>query len=572
MGSADLRIAPRWRLCFWCAATLTSFLQIWARRHDVIPDAVSYIEIAQTAQRSGIHGFVNAYWSPLYPALLALTFRIVHPSLFWESTVVHLLTLPLLWLNLLCFEFFVAEAMRAQQIPSDRAPSRRLPPCMLWPLAYVLFIWCYQFWLRSDLTSPDFLVAAAAYLATAILLRIRAGDDRWPSFAVLGFVLGLGYLAKTVMFPIAFVFLAAAALLVKSLRSAFPRLLLAVAIFLMICAPLATALSESKGRFTFGDNGAINYAEFVNGVLPKFDHWQADQPGTGVPAHPTRKVSQVPALFEFATPIAGSYPPWYDPSYWYDGVRTHFSLREQTLALLHSLRLYVRLFSQTGALYLALVAFLILVKQSGGWGSGSRRYWAIWLPCWAALLMYGLVNVEPRYVAWAALMLMIAALAGVRLPPSPHNIPLRRMALLIAIAPSIAIIVSSAQNVAAIARPAPFEAWQVAKGLPQLGVAPGSEVGFIGIGFEDYWAHLSEVRIVAATPDWGMSKFWDADPATKLRYMAQVAATGARAVVTRDAPAEAYAQGWLRIPGTSYSVWKIPSTVEQSTDHASANH
>lgn len=569
MPSADLRIAPRWRLCFWLAVTVTSFLQIWAHRHDIIPDAVSYIEIAQTAQRTGIHGFVNAYWSPLYPALLALTFRIFRPPLFWESTVVHLVSLPLVWLNLACFEIFVTELLRAQRNQPDRASSRHLPHCMLWPLTYVLFLWCYQFWLRSDLTSPDFLVASAAYLATAILLRIAAGTQRWIYFAALGAVLGVGYLAKTVMFPIAFVFLAASLLLVKSLRSALPRLLLASAIFLAICAPLILTLSQSKGRFTFGDSGSINYAEFVNGVLPKFDHWQADQPGTGIPAHPTRKVSQIPALFEFATPIPGSYPPWYDPSYWYEGVHAHFAARQQALAVLHSLRLYLRIFSQTGALYFVLLAFLILLKQSGGWSSGLRRYWAVWLPSWAGLAMYGLVNVEPRYVSWACLMLMAAALAALRSPPSPRTAFTRRIAVLMALAPCVAVTVSSVQNVAAIVRPEPFEAWRVAQGLQQLGVAPGSEVGFIGIGFNDYWAHLSRVRIVAETPDWGMSKFWDATPETKLHYMAQVAATGASAVVTKDAPAEAYTQGWRRIPGTSYSVWEIPKTPQQNPGQAS---
>jgi hypothetical protein len=572
MDRADPRPSPALRLCFWCITTVVSFLQIWARRHTMNPDAVSYVEIAQAALHIGVKGLVNAYWSPLYPALLAVIFRAFHPPLFWESTVIHLLSFLLVFVNLACFEVFLRELIRVQYSQAPANLSMPLPPRTLWICGYILFIWSSQFWLRSDLTSPDVLVAAVAYLATAILLRILAGNEAWTTFGTLGIVLGLGYLAKTVMFPLAFVFLASAVLLAPSFRRAFPRALLASAIFLVICAPLVVALSRSKGRLTFGDSGTINYAEFVNQVDPRFDHWQGQPPGTGIPAHPTRELSPAPPLFEFATPISGSYPPWYDPSYWYDGVQAHFSLSQQTRALLHSLNLYLRIFSQTGALYFVLLTLFILLRNSGPWGSGIRSYWAVWLPCYAALGMYALVNVEPRYIAWAALMLLMMVFSGVRVPSSSQRPLIPRIALLVAIAPAVAIAVSTGQNLAAIARPRPFEAWDVAQGLQRMGIPPGSGVGFIGIGFDDYWAHLAGVHIVAEIPDWGMARFWDADPETKSKIMSQFAASGAACVVTKSVPPEAAAQGWKQIDGTAYSLWEIRGRPRQTAGRVSAKN
>ena len=60
----------------------------------------------------------------------------------------------------------------------------------------------------------------------------------------------------------------------------------------------------------------------VNGV--PWYHWQGGPPGNGAPVHPTRQVATNPDIFEFAAPIAGTYPPWYDPTYWDEGARVAF--------------------------------------------------------------------------------------------------------------------------------------------------------------------------------------------------------------------------------------------------------
>ena len=102
-------------------------------------------------------------------------------------------------------------------------------------------------------------------------------------------------------------------------RRAIPRVLLSLVIFLGLSSPLILILSRSKGRWTLGGGGELVYAWFVNGT-PVFYNWQGEAPNVGVPKHPTRKLFDRPAVYEYAAPIRGTYPPWYDPAYWNAGL------------------------------------------------------------------------------------------------------------------------------------------------------------------------------------------------------------------------------------------------------------
>jgi len=110
------------------------------------------------------------------------------------------------------------------------------------------------------------------------------------------------------------------------------------AIFAAIVGLYIWALSEAKGRFTWGDSAWLNVAIHVNGV--PYVNWQGGPESSGQPIHPTRQLSMRPPIFEFATPIPGTYPPWYDPAYWNEGVRITRSPRDWAAAVKHQIRLY----------------------------------------------------------------------------------------------------------------------------------------------------------------------------------------------------------------------------------------
>lgn len=335
-GAAD---SPRqqkpseWRMYLWGAAILAGLLQSWAFRHVMSSDGVSYLDIASNCVRGDWHSLVNGYWSPLYPLLLGLVFRALKPTPYWESTVAHLVNFVIFILAFISFEAFLKALIRGHHRNMNGEGGRNPPPqWALWALGDSLFVFYTLLFIGLQLVQPDLCVAALVYLAAALLLRIRAGDSRWLTYAGLGTALGVAYLAKEVMFPLAFAFLGCCLFAAKPLRRSIPRTAVALVFFLLLGSPLLLALSAAKGRITFGDAGKIAYAEFVDGTV-RYIHWQGGPDGRGSPVHPTRMLLSKPPLFEFATPIKGTYPPWYDPSYWYEGIVPAFKLRNQLRAI-----------------------------------------------------------------------------------------------------------------------------------------------------------------------------------------------------------------------------------------------
>jgi hypothetical protein len=543
-------------------ALVLGLLHLWAHRNDVAPDSISYIEIAWATVRSGLHQLVNGHWSPFYPFLLSLVFRYFHPPVQWEFTAAHLVNFAVYLASLASFELFLTELILQRQAAAE-SPEKSLPvpPRTLWTWGYVFFLWASYFWLGLEWVTPDLCVAVLVYLATALLLRIRRGRGNWIVFAALGALLGLGYLAKAAMFPLSFVLLFCAFCLCwiagASFRAAALRTLLTAGVFASFALPQIVSLSAQKGRRTFGDAGALNYVMYV-GHATKFAHWQGEPLGTGNPAHPTRKIFSDPPVFEFAAPIQGSYSPWYDPSYWYEGVRPHFLLKGQLWALFRAANVYLKIFSKSGALWVVLAAVWFARRKALAWGSFASGAWLVILPSVAALAMYSLVHVEFRYVAPFAMVLMLWMLARVRIVTRAEPQLLRRFHLVVILAPALAAGWAVARDLYDVIRNKPYEPWVVAQQLHAMGIAPGTDVGYIGSGGDAYWAHLAGVRIIVEIPYTEQQRFVAADAARRQQVLALFSNVGARAVVTRNAAAANPADGWRQIPGTHHFIWQQP--------------
>ena len=547
---------------FWSVVLVLGLLNVWARRNDVSPDSISYIEIGWATARGGLHQIVNSYWSPLYPFLLSLVFRGFHPPVQWEFTLAHLLNLVLYIGSFASFELFLKELILEREAASESA-KRCLPvsPRTVWIWGCIFFLWASYYWLGPVWVTPDLCVAMLVYLATALLFRIRRGRCNWLVFAGLGVLLGLGYLAKAAMFPLSFVFLFSAFWLSRRAGASFWvagfRTLLAAAVFSFFAAPLILALSAAKGRATFGDSGRINYTEYIDGAT-KTVHWQGEPSSTGKPAHPTRKIFSDPAVYEFAYPIAGSYPPWYDPSYWYEGVSPHFMWKGQLWALFRAANLYLKIFSKSGALWVVLAAIWVAGKKALRWGSSASGTWLVFLPSAAALGMYSLVLVEFRYVAPFALILLIWTLERIGIVVGAEPQLMKRFHLVVVLAPALAAGWAATHDLYDVVRNEPNEPWVVAQKLHEMGIPAGTDVGHIGAGTGAYWAHLAGVRIIVEIPRTEQSRFIAADTARRQEVLALFTSVGASAVITRNGDVANPAEGWRPIPGTHHFIWQQP--------------
>jgi hypothetical protein len=521
----------------------------------VVPDGISYIEIAQSLHRGNLGALINAYWSPLYPTLLAAWLAVLKPGMRYEILAVNCLNVVLLVIALCCFEYFVAGMVLLQRKFAGEGPeSLQLETSPLRGLLYVVFFSLTIWFTPADLATPDVIVFALFLLASGIVVRLYCGAHGMLRVFALGVILGCAYLSKAAMFPIAFVFLAVAAFAGKGWTRILLRGAVGVISFLLVSGPFIGALSAKKGRLTYGDVGAIAYAEFVNGVTRGI-HWQGGPEGSGMPEHPTRKVSELPPVYEFNGPVGGSYPPWSDPSYWYEGVRPRFHLREQLRTLKGSADAYFALFA--GELACVTSCFILFLCWSGLPRDFAKELWRIkflWLPAVSGLGLYALVLVEKRYIAGFVFVLWISALAALRFPKSPENVRVYRA---ISLATALFLVAQVAwpfsHTIRLTAFRLDFPAWEMADYLHSSGIASGEKVAEVGDPLYDHiWAHLAGVTIVAEVPQDAVLDFWSASPEVRRHVLDLFVQAGAKVAVAKIVPHGKESEGWKKVGNTYY--------------------
>ena len=397
---------------FWCAVCLLlAGVQGYAERHFMNPDGISYMDMASDTLRDGPHHLVNGYWSPAYPALIAASFFVFRPGPGLEFPVVHLLNFAIFVFALVSFVFFI-KCWRKDAEP------------LFIPFCFCVFICLVIDQVGLANGTPDLFVAGVLFLAAGICCSISLPNPDLRLFAVLGFVLALGYYTKAAMMPLGLILLALLFVWPGAGGHKRFKVGLAALLFLILSAPEIILVSSRLGHPSIGDSGRLNYLWNVNGgYLWKVKYFDEVQ---GKPDHPPRVILESPRILESADPIQGTLPVHDDPSYWWAGVKEPFVLRAQLSAFKRSLRTYLNILAPLGGLLLGAVVFLVFAVRRGLL-SGILRSSEIelrWLIAWsvAACLMYAIVVVEPRYVGgflvlfWLALyrFLWSAATADLR--------------------------------------------------------------------------------------------------------------------------------------------------------------
>ncbi|HYP25369.1 MAG TPA: hypothetical protein VE262_01510 [Blastocatellia bacterium] len=566
-AAGETRLLRRVTLWFRAIAVTLGLPHAWAVRHAMNPDGISYLDMADAYMKGDWGTALNAQWSPMYSWILGLANILVKPGPGLEFPLVHFVNFLIYLAALAGFEYFMREMSR------DSGEVSARPPEWVWRVVgYTLFIWVSLVLIPFELTCPDMIVACIVYVGSGLLLRIRRGHSGKGVFALLGLILAAGYLAKAPMFLLGFVFLLAGGFASGSIRKALPRVGLAGAVFLAACAPLIVALSASKGRFSFGESGRLNYAWYVNDVT-RFVHWQGEGHGHGAPLHPTRKIHEAPDVYEFAAPIRATYPPWYDPSYWYEGVEPRFDLKGQARLLGSMAFIWWDIFINTQIVLIAMAFFLFyLAGRPRLLLKALARQWLLFAPALSAFAMYSLVNLEPRYVApfvvlfWAGLFRAALSRAGLSrsrgLPARAPASAAVTLAVVLLLPLSASILFKSVQAPSESARAQA----EVARALSEMGVDQGDGVGVIGDSFRAYWARLARVRIVAEIASPGplgeipaadADRFWTASEEVRARVLNIFANAGAEVIVADGLPLLFPGEGWQRIGQTGYYFYRL---------------
>lgn len=555
-------------------AILLGATQLVIARNGISPDARSYSEIARAYLRHDWVMAINAYWSPMYSWLIALALQLGKPSLRREYPLLHLLNFFIFIVALAGFEFFWSGLLTAEAL--NRAPSRRegplpLPTSALWILGYALFIWLTVGAIIGVL-GPDLCVATVALFVAGLLVRIKTSNAVTTGKSLyiwLGVALGLGYLTKAVMFPMALVFLGITLFLRLNWRNV-ANVGLALLIFASIAVPQIIVLSRVKGRVTFSDSGKLTFA-WSNYDLPIRD-WQGQPAGSGLPLHPTRMVYAHPQMFEFNGPIRASYPPWYEPSYWNEGMSPKFSI---DLVFRHFVRnaTSILLDFTRPRTWLVGVILLLFICEPSATIRGVFQYWYLIVPSVSVFAAYSLTFAEFRYMPAWLLMVWASVLAGLRLRPGLASLPIAKS---IAISVAAVMVASIANGLYGQCKSVRHDDasvhYSIAEGLTRLGVRRGDKVGAIGFDNDAHWAYLDGLMIVAEIGTGSVCDFWNASAVDKSDVLHRFAQAGAMAIITneahnfkstsRDAPFDFAAcshpdPGWHRIGNTEDYVYFI---------------
>lgn len=259
-------------------------------------DGAAYLDLAQRLLDGDLAGFVQGYWSPVYPALLALLLGVTGASGSAAVAAAHVL-------NLVIALAAVALLWRAAIQRSDAR----------WGvLALTAFLVASARTVRIDAVTPDLLLMVAIIGLGLELLR----RDGWRPVQ-LGSWAGAAFLIKTSVWPWLMVSAMVALLALWQQRDRRRALLVALATAALPLILWSTAMSIEVGRPTLGSTGRLTacwYLFSCDGRTPDSHAGEHEEYHTWVlGAQATVKVATFPET-------AWTYAPWSDPSAWQEGM------------------------------------------------------------------------------------------------------------------------------------------------------------------------------------------------------------------------------------------------------------
>lgn len=493
-------------------------------------DGMAYMDLAGLMRQHRWAGVVNAYWHPLYPALLAVARSVLHATRFDELRAGYALNYAIFLASVGAMLAFIQALGRLRGRMTEGAEDGGGGRALLGLnglrlLGVALVVIASQRELSTGKIRPDLLLQALLLAAFAALLQALATESLVYA-PLMGFWLGLAYLTKSFAFVIALFTVALMVVFQAWVRGRRPARVvaggvLALAVFAAVAGPYIAALSRQKHRLDFGDSGALNYAWYVSGTEKMhLEPWMEQSFGSARVhlIHPEAQLLARPGIYSYGAEPYGTYPAWFDPTYFHERITPRFSAtrllhRDARNAVLSAR--YVLNHPE------APILFVLLLVCGGRLASGwRRRTAAFWLPpvllgvaIWG---LYGLVNIEERYVTLAYLLIVLPVFAMLRGPRRTAEEPfperpsmLQRTAegmvvllAFLALGESLRVALEERRSQSAEGLPAAWVSPQIfgaARALNALGVGNGDPIacmGTIACLNDPYWMRLADVRVL----------------------------------------------------------------------------
>jgi hypothetical protein len=572
--------------------------------YQIDGDAVAYMDLADLIHARHWHAVVNGYWHPLYPACLALGQVLFHPARTNELGAYYVINFFIFLAEAVAMLAFVGALvrLRTRVLTPTVVLETGEPLLSLHALRFLglgLLVIAVQRELSMGKVRPDALLQALMLAGLAALMAVLTTETTAATLgcaALMGVFFGLAYLTKSFAFAVGLLSLlvllgAGLWLQRRRLRWALMVCLLFLIPFGALTGPYIAALSHKYGHLDFGDSGALNYA-WYSGDTEKM-HLEPSMTGEFGTAtvhlvHPEQQLHASPGIYSYRAVPNGTYPDWFDPSYFNQGVKPHVRLRPLLKRDSRNAVLVVRyLFNHPEAWILLLLSLvlgarfrLLRLRRNGFWLPVTVLGLAMWA-------IYGLVNIEERYVTLAYFAVLLPLFAALRAPEPgpdqgveetpageawPHRAASAMVVLLafLALGESVRIAFDERR-----VQPPGVPAWRspeifgAATGLAALGVTPGSEIACMGTTaclYDHYWARLDGLRItteIYAPDPKNLLEAWE-DLPNREQVVATLRGQGAKVLVAhfnfgRRSRASAAAMGWRQLGDTAF--YALPLTL-----------
>jgi len=551
----------------------------WYGRVRYSGDAIAYLDIARSIRGGQWRVALSPMWNLGYPLLIAMVTSIFPRTPAAEWFALLSINLAIFLATFLSFYYLVRTAASATNLIWIRQDGLAMRYLILG--AYSIFL---PIELSMDTISrvgPDLLTSCLVFLASALLLKLEY-NAHFKAAIALGFLCGAGFIVQNIFLPLALLFAVLILLSVQNKKQAVQLTLTFLVSALVLIAPYAYCLSWAAGHFTLGESASINYAWHVN-KLQAGAYWQGGPERDGKPIHPPEVVSLHPHIYLFKEPFAVTFPPAFNPPYYYEGYRLFFSLKAQIHALAGNLLRLAGLLERE----LIILAFGLCALLSIGLSYSRRRWfdsksglWPLLFVSFVGIALYLLVWLEPRSISAftsIALLVLLFKLMTEQRESLPLMTPMRRGGVFLAIlfVAGIATLLVAQHdedrdvlgNLAQHRTLTSGDSWRAGVYLKQLGLKPGDQVAVIAdlqSASRCTWAYIDGLKIIGqlngnlppnASDDFDV--FWHSAPQDQRRMLEVFHQAGAKLVIANSKPERVIAEGWQSIPGTPYWIYRF---------------
>ncbi|HEY9679999.1 MAG TPA: hypothetical protein V6C86_00225 [Oculatellaceae cyanobacterium] len=559
------------RIGFWIIALAIASFQAWSGRYQLFGgDSLSYLDMADFIALGKFQDALSSYWSPAFPALIAIFIVITKAKVNAYFALMKVVGLFVFCLLLVAQEIFLASACRSYFSSENQSSTdslQPLQPIVFRLCCYAAFLWCFLVLGGVYQDTPDQLLALFLIVSCTLFIEIqRARVKTLKSIFFLGLTLGAAFMTKAVALPFAlligFFCLCLLRTWISRLKSAAVFCLgfaivaapYTISVFstsrtstvttaMMLnyhwCVEWSTGPEVALGNMTSVDVGdlkrtfessakhrpnnatiasvsALPAAQKVEARMVGQSLWTIEDPLGRVTytsnfadrlQHPADKLIDHPRTYYFGRPVPGTYPLWFDPGYWCDGIDIKF-LPTNTLIVATANWLYYL------AHFFSLILFswmsLAIVQRSMSVRFAMlKRFLPIMLVSMLGFALYSVVVNMPsehpgpqRYFSAFVYLLFCSYLGCLGIRPGRKGlIASVCMTVIVVVGCSAAVRRQIRQDVRRV-RVENQESQKISSALLRAGLQPGDEVAFLGIEGQPCmllpWAKLAGLRVTAS--------------------------------------------------------------------------